>query len=46
MLTDGVTVGLTVIVIGLDVAVGTDAQDELDVITQVTTALLASVVVV
>lgn len=44
MLTDGVTLGLTVILILLDVAVVGDAQARLLVITQVTAALLAIVV--
>ena len=42
----GVTTGLTVIVIGLDVAVGWVVHDALLVITTVTTSLLFNVVVV
>lgn len=44
ILTDGVTVVLTVMVSVLDVAVVGDAQDELEVMTHVTTAPLVSVV--
>ena len=43
IITAGVTVGVTVIVIMLDVAVTGLAHVALDVITQVTTSLLASV---
>ena len=46
MLTDGVTAGLTVIVIAFDVAVLGDAQVAVEVITQVTTAPVVSVLVV
>ena len=42
----GVTTGLTVTVIGLDVAVGWVVHDALLVITTVTTSLLFNVVVV
>jgi hypothetical protein len=44
-LTDGVTDGVTVIVIDPDVAVAGDGQAAVDVITQVITAPLVSVVV-
>ena len=44
--TAGVTIGLTVIVIPVDVAVAGIAQERSDVIIQLTTSLLASVVVV
>ena len=43
MLTDGVTLALTVMVTGLDVAVAGDAQANDEVITTVTTSPLASV---
>ena len=46
MLTDGVTVGFTVIVIVFDVAVVGDAQVALEVRTHVTTDPVARVVVV
>ena len=46
MLTDGVTAGLTVIVIAFDVAVVGDAQVAVEVITQVTIAPVVSVLVV
>jgi hypothetical protein len=46
METDGVTAGLTVIVIPFDVAVNGLAQAALDVITHVTTWPLVNVVVV
>ena len=46
ILTEGVTDGLTVIVIAFDVAVAGEAQLALDVKTQVTTWPLVSVVVV
>jgi hypothetical protein len=46
MLTDGVTDGLTVIVIDADVAVVGEAHAAVDVMTQVTTAPLVRVVVV
>ena len=46
MLTDGVTVGFTVIVIEFEVAVVGDAQVAFEVITQVTTEPVANVVVV
>ena len=43
MLTDGVTVGFTVMVIALDVAVGCVTQVSDEVITTVTTSLFAKV---
>jgi hypothetical protein len=46
MLTDGVTDGLTVMVIALEVAVVGDAHDAVEVMTQVTTCPLVSAVVV
>ena len=46
MLTDGVTVGFTVMVIVFDVAVVGDAQVALEVMTHVTTDPVARVVVV
>jgi hypothetical protein len=42
MLTDGVTTGFTVMVMLFDVAVVEDAQAAFEVITQLTTSLLAS----
>ena len=44
MLTDGTTVGFTVMVIGAEVAVGVVTQLNDEVITTVTTSLLARVV--
>lgn len=46
ILTDGVTVGFTVMVIEFEVAVVGDAQVALEVITQVTTDPVAKVVLV
>ena len=46
IVTDGVTDGVTVIVSELDVAVVGEAHVAVDVMTQVTTAPVASVVVV
>ena len=44
IVTDGITVGFTVMVIALDVAVGCVTQVNEDVITTVTTSLFARVV--
>ena len=46
MVTDGVTVASTVVVIPVDVAVAGDAHKALEVSTTVTASLFASVVVV
>jgi len=46
MLTEGVTVGLTIIVIAFDVAVGVDGQVTVEVITHVTIFPVANVVLV
>ena len=42
MLTDGVTVAFTVIVIALDVAIAGDTQVAVEVMTQVTTSLFTN----